>query len=99
MAAFLVITYDVSDAERFADYNPGSLKGVFGTIADHGGSIIGAGPPDVVTGSAQAAAVLLQFPDADSAKAWLADDTYAPMKAIRMESTSNTSEYIIPALG
>lgn len=99
MAAYLVITYDVSDAERFAEYNPGSLKGIFGTIDAHGGAIIGAGPPDVVTGSAQSSAVLLQFPDADSAKAWLDDDAYAPMKAIRFDSTSNTSEYIVPGLG
>ena len=99
MAAFLVITYDVSDAERYAEYNPGSLQGIFETVAKHGGEAVFAGPPDVVTGSVEHTAVCIKFPDADAAKAWLADDEYAPFKAIRMESTTNIAEYVVPGVG
>lgn len=99
MAAYMIITYDVSDAERFADYNPGSLKGIFATVTKHGGSIIGAGPADAVHGTPEATCVLIQFPDADAAKAWAADDEYAPLKAIRYESTTNITEYVIPSVG
>ena len=98
MSVYMMITYDVSDPERFKDYNPGSLKEIFGTIAKHGGAIVGAGPTESVTGSAESVCVCLTFPDADAGKAWLADDEYAPLKAIRYESTTNTTEYIVPAL-
>ena len=98
MSAYLMITYDVSDAERFKDYNPGSLKGIFATVTKHGGAIVAAGPTNALTGSAAQTCVCLTFPSADAATAWLADDEYAPLKAIRYESTTNISEYIVPAL-
>ncbi|MBT6446360.1 MAG: DUF1330 domain-containing protein [Acidimicrobiaceae bacterium] len=40
----------------------------------------------------------MTFPDADAARAWLDDDEYAPLKAIRYGSTTNITEYIVPAL-
>lgn len=98
MAALLIISYDVSDAERYAEYNPGSLGPIMGTVAKHGGQAVAAGPPDVVTGSMEHTVVCVSFPDADAAKAWLADEEYAPYKAIRHESTSNTKEYVVPGL-
>lgn len=57
------------------------------------------GPPDVVTGSMENVVVCISFPDADAAKAWLDDEEYAPMKAIRLESTSNIKEYVVPGVG
>ena len=94
----MIITYDVSDAERFKEYNPGSLPAIFATISKHGGKIVGAGPTEVIEGSTQETCVIVNFPDADAAKAWAADEEYAPMKAIRYEASSNTTEYIVPAL-
>lgn len=99
MAALLIVTYDVSDPDRYAEYNPGSLAEIMGTVAKHGGEAVAAGPPEVVTGSAEHAAVCISFPDADAAKAWLDDDEYAQYKAIRYDSTSNIAEYIVPGLG
>lgn len=98
MAVYMIITYDVTDPERFKDYNPGSLSDIFATISKHGGSIVGAGPTDAVEGSTEQTCVIVNFPDADAAKAWAADDEYAPMKAIRYEASSNTTEFIVPAL-
>lgn len=94
-----MISYDVSDPERFKEYNPGSLKGIFATVAKHGGAIVGAGPTDVIEGSGASVCVCLTFPDADAAKAWANDDEYAPLKAIRYESTTNITEYIISSVG
>jgi uncharacterized protein (DUF1330 family) len=99
MAALLIISYDVSDPERYAEYNPGSLEGILATVAKHGGQALAAGPPEVVMGSMEHAAVCISFPDADAAKAWLNDDEYAPLKAIRHGATSNIKEYIVPGLG
>ena len=99
MSALLIITYDVSDADRYAEYNPGSLGEIMATVGKHGGQPVAAGPPDVVTGSMEHTAVCISFPDADAAKAWLDDDDYAPLKAIRYESTSNIREYVVPGFG
>ena len=99
MAALLIISYDVSDPERYADYNPGGLEGIMATIGKHGGQPVAVGPPDVVTGSMEHTVVCISFPDADAAKAWLADDEYAPLKSIRYASTDNIKEYIVPGFG
>lgn len=95
MTALLVITYDVSDAERFADYNPGSGKEIFATIKKHGGAVLAGGAAEALVGTASENCVVISFADADSAKAWLDDDDYAPLKAIRYESTTNISELMV----
>lgn len=66
MAALLVISYDVSDPDRYAEYNPGSLDAIMGTVGKHGGQAVAAGPPDVVMGSMEHAVVCISFPDADA---------------------------------
>ncbi len=98
MAALLVITYDVTDPDRFAEYNPGSLGAIMATVGKHGGSPVAAGPPDAVTGSAENICVCISFPDGDAAKAWLDDDEYAPLKEIRYSATTNISEFIVPGV-
>ena len=99
MAALLIVSYDVSDADRYAEYNPGSLEAIMATVGKRGGQPLAAGPPEVVMGSMEHTAVCISFPDADAAKAWLNDDAYAPLKAIRHGATSNIKEYIVPGLG
>ena len=99
MPALLIVSYDISDADRYAEYNPGRLGDIMATIGKHGGQPVAAGPPDVVMGSADHTVVCISFPDGDAAKAWLDDDDYAPLKAIRHESTTNISEYVVPGLG
>lgn len=99
MSAFLVITYDITDPDRFAEYNPGSLPEIGATIAKHGGKPIFAAPPERLDGEARQTAIGIEFPDADAAKAWLADDDYAPLKAIRLEATDNITTYVVPGMG
>lgn len=99
MAVLLIITYDISDPDRYAEYNPGSIGEIMATVGKHGGQPVAAGHPEAVTGSPEQTAVCIQFPDADAAKAWLQDDEYAPLKAIRYEATSNIKEYVVPGLG
>lgn len=99
VAALLIVSYDVSDADRYAEYNPGSLEAIMATVGKHGGQPLAAGPPEVVMGSMEHTAVCISFPDAGAAKAWLNDDEYAPLKAIRHGATSNIKEYIVPGLG
>ena len=95
MSALLVVTYDVSDPERFADYNPGSREALGATIAKHGGKVLAGGLADVTVGDGPEKCVVISFPSADAAKAWQDDEEYAPLKAIRYESTSNITELIV----
>ncbi len=96
MAVMMIISYDVSDAERFADYNPGSLPSIVATIQAHGGEVLFAGAPDYIVGEGQAASVGIKFPDAEAGKAWLADPDYADALAIRLASTTNIITYTVP---
>ncbi len=95
MTAYLIISYDVSDAERFADYNPGKGPEIRATVEKHGGKVLVAGPAKATVGEAPSVGVLLSFPDADAAKAWQDDEEYAPLKAIRYEATTNISEVLL----
>ncbi len=91
-----MITYAISDPERYADYNPGSLSEIVPTLAKYGGEVVMGGPSEALTGTPEHTAVGIKFPDAESARAWLDDDDYAPLKAIRFESTTNITEYLVP---
>lgn len=99
MAAIAIVTYDISDPERFAEYNPGSVDEIVATMAKYGGHPIAGGAPEAVMGSPEQVAVCVSFPDVESARAWFDDDEYAPLKAIRHESTTNIREYVVPGLG
>ncbi len=95
MAAMLLVTYNVSDPEGFAGYNPGSLPVIGATVKKHGGSITFAGKPEVVRGEGTQASVGITFPDAAAAKAWLDDPDYAEAKAIRIATTDTITESIV----
>lgn len=97
MSVYLMITYDVSDPERYADYNPASLPGIMPTLAKYHGEVVMSGPPETLTGSVEHTVVGIKFPDADAARAWADDEDYAPFKAIRYESTTNITEYVVAA--
>ncbi len=95
MSAYLIITYDVTDPERFADYNPGSLPAIGATVSAHEGEVIFAGPADYLDGEPRGTAVGLKFPSPEAAQAWLDDPDYAEAKAIRLESTGEITSFVI----
>ena len=95
MTAYLIVTYDITDPERFAEYNPGQRATIVSSITKHGGKVLASGLTEATVGSAPAKTVLISFPDVASAKAWQVDEEYAPAKAIRYESTTNITEAIV----
>lgn len=99
MSVFLVLTYDVTDPERFAEYSPGSLPAIGATLQKHGGAVSFAAAPEFLDGDSRHSAVSISFPDADAARAWLDDPDYAAAKAIRLESTTNITLFIVEAFG
>lgn len=96
MSAYLIIAYDVSDPERYAEYNPGSLPTIMQTVQKHGGKVLVAGAKPNWHAGNRKALVVMEFPSVDAAEAWEADPDYASAKEIRLASTTNRVEVIAP---
>ena len=81
MSAYLIVDVEVKDADAYAEY----IKLAPAFIEKHGGRYLArGGQPQALEGSWQPQRlVLAEFPDAASARAFLADPGYAPVKAIR----------------
>lgn len=96
MAAYLVLAYDITDPEVYAQYNPGSLPVIMQTVTRHGGKALSAGSDgDWLAGDRQTL-VVFEFPSVDAAHAWEDDPDYAAAKALRLASTGNRIEVIAP---
>jgi uncharacterized protein (DUF1330 family) len=96
MSAYFITTYDIANADEYAKYNPGSLPVLVQTLARHGGEILVAGHECVpLVGADRDVKIVLKFPDREAAQAWYDDPDYAPVKAIRLNSTSHISSFII----
>jgi len=99
MTAYFIVTYDVTDPEQYAKYNPGCNHITGSTVAKHGGKIMAA-TQDVVrlSGAETGTKVIIQFPNREAALAWHDDLEYAPAKAIRLASTINVNAFIVDQL-
>ena len=84
MAAYVVVQIDVKDAETYARYRemaPPSIAAYGGRYLVRGGAV------EVLEGSWMPPRfVVLEFPDAERARAWWASPEYAPAKALRHAS-------------
>ena len=99
MTVYFVINYDVSDAEQYAQYNPGSNHITATTVANHGGEIIVAtNDGNNLSGTVSQMHVIIQFPTRSDALAWHDDPEYAAAKSIRLASTTNINAYIVDKL-
>ncbi|PSW20249.1 DUF1330 domain-containing protein [Photobacterium sanctipauli] len=96
MTAYLIVTYDIADAEHYAQYNPGLNHVTAQTIAKHGGELIVATNGGIqLNGHGVEMKVVIEFPNRDAALAWHDDPEYAEAKAIRMASTKNVNTMIV----
>ena len=88
MSAYLVADIDVTDPEGYEEYR----RGAPGCIERYGGRyLVRGGQVEVMEGDWQPNRfVLIEFPDAASAHAFLDDPEYSALKAIRQRcSTGN----------
>lgn len=82
MAAYIVATVTISDAEKFALYG----KAIAGLAEQFGGEYVVRGPvADVIEGevAANERIVVVRFPDAASARAYVTAPAYLAGKAAR----------------
>jgi uncharacterized protein (DUF1330 family) len=91
-AYFLFDNVEVRDPAALARY----AEQVGPVVADHGGRYLTANvAPEVVEGDpGLRSVVLMEFPDADSARAWYESPAYRPLKAIRQRAVRNNAVLI-----
>jgi len=82
MSAYVLVQVDVHDPEGYARYR----EMVLPSITAYGGRfIVRGGPVETLEGAWRPARlVILEFPDAESARAWWASPEYAGPKALRL---------------
>jgi uncharacterized protein (DUF1330 family) len=91
-AYYLFDNVEVSDPEALARYFPQAAV----LVAEYGGRYLAVdAAPEVVEGDPRlSSVVLLEFPDADSARAWYESDAYRPVRAIRHRAARNNAVLI-----
>jgi len=90
MTAYVLFdNVEVTDAAGLARYAEGAAR----TVADHGGRYLAvAAQPEALEGEfALTSAVLIEFPDLATARAWYDSAAYQPFKALRHRSARNTA--------
>ena len=89
MTAHAFVTLNVTDPTKLAAYREKAAE----ALAKHGGSVLQASPEPILlegkSGLPQMA-VVLGFPDRDSAIAWKNDPDLAEVHALRMDSGETT---------
>ena len=92
MSAYIVVQVEITNPVRYEDYR----KMVPPTLTRFGGRfIVRGGQVETVEGTwAPKRFVVLEFPDADRARAWWASEEYAEAKALR-QATSRTEMILV----
>ena len=87
MAAYIIVSYDVTDPQKYADYVPGVIH----LLMKHGAEVLVADyETKSLEGEARGVHVVLKFASEEAAMNWYNDPDYAPIKKIRLGSTANT---------
>jgi len=81
MPAYVVVSIEVHDPERYAEY----IERAPATVANHGGRyLVRNGEREALEGEWDLKRfVILEFPTYEAAKAWYESEDYAPVMAIR----------------
>jgi uncharacterized protein (DUF1330 family) len=94
MPAYVIVDIDVHDPEGFKPY----LAGAAATVAAHGGRYVARGAtPETLEGDwSSPRLTILEFPDADAARAWHASPEYEELKAIRQAASTTKALLVDP---
>jgi uncharacterized protein (DUF1330 family) len=88
MPAYIIGDVTVTDPDRYKDYAAHTEA----SLAPFGGRFIArGGPSEVLEGSWEPGRlVVIEFPDADSARGWYASDAYREILPIRHEASTGS---------
>lgn len=88
-AVYFIATYDVTDPDR---YEGSYVPGVGPMLAAAGGEVIVAsGSTRPLEGAGPGHTVVIRFPSEQAFSSWYESDHYAPLRALRLETTANGS--------
>ena len=92
MAAYIVVQVEVKDPVRYEDYK----KMVPASFAKYGGRfVVRGGRTETLEGDwSPSRFVMVEFPDAERARAWWASQDYAEAKALR-QATAKTQMILV----
>jgi len=98
MSAYVLVDVDVTDAARYDEYRPMAAA----SVEQYGGRYLArGGATEVFEGDrVPNRLVVLEFPDADAAKAWYHSDEYGAAKATRAGAATGSFILVdgVPAL-
>ena len=91
MTAYAVFEVTITDSSFQEKYMDPTAR----LVAKHGGRYIALGPPEKIEGdrTPPSALVILEFPSAETAKAWHDDPEYQPL--IELRQTGSMSEALL----
>ncbi len=95
MPAYLIVNYDVTDAEKYGQYQKSAAP-----IMAGGGKIRVLDPASVVKeGDAAAQTVVIEYPTKEAALAAYESDDYQAVVGIRLGATANGRAVIVDGMG
>ncbi len=94
MAAYFVVMQQVHDTDRYLnEYVPGVMP----FLEKHGGEVLAAGfEGEALEGDPPNSTIVIRFPDAGAARAFLDDPDYQPVKELRHSITSQGRTVVMP---
>lgn len=94
MAAYVIVSYDITDPEGYQAYVPGVIP----LLAKHGGEVlVAAQDATVLEGAPRTTEVVLRFADEATALAWYNDPAYVEVRKIRLAASANTRMVVAKA--
>lgn len=88
MSAYIIVSYDITDAKGFEPYVPGVLA----LLQKHGAEIVIADfDAQSLEGDKRSVYVVLKFASEEAAMAWYNDPAYEPVRKIRLTSCTNNN--------
>ena len=86
MPAYVIAEVEIHDEGAYAEYR----AGVPGSLAPFGGRfVVRGGRAEALEGEAPAQRlVVIEFPDADAARAWYESDGYRPLRDLRRAAST-----------
>ena len=86
MSAYILVSYDIVDPEKYKDYVPGVLP----LLLKHGAEVLVAdSDARALEGERRDVYVVLKFETEEAALAWYNDPDYAPVRKLRLEASAN----------
>lgn len=86
MSAYIIVSYDIVDPEKYKDYVPGVLP----LLQKHGAEVLVADSDvNALEGEKRGVYVVLRFNSDEAALAWYNDPDYAPYRKLRLDASAN----------